>query len=555
MTSSADCDVVAEITGNFGKWQLRTIIFIFLCKIPATWFTACISFTAPVPLTKEYFCIPPVTNGANSSMPRSLYGAKEALEKTDREFYIDQCYYTPPEDQHGLNNSDNNSKQLSYEKRIPCDEFEHRAEYSSLVMQFDLVCSREMLVALTQAFHALGGLVGGLIALNIMDFVSPKRLMLIGMFGQIVCGNLTGLVPTFILHVFYRCVTSVFCAFMVVSGKVIVSDITFGRQRMITNTLSDLFASIGLILLPGVTLYCDSWNSLYIAISSSLLLFIIPHRWITDSPRWLLKQGHINETLQILVQSARINNKEIPLDVATRLEQQSWDLQQGKKHLYWTIWDGKTPRRFIALLHWLWAVSVVIYTVMILMIRLLGVKHMHVNTFCLGLAEMLGIAMGLYIILYTRRHWLCSGWLMIIAGVTTYFIWLSPNNVKESRKAGYELLFWLILKMLNSAVLVVLTACSGQMVAPEKRPMLMLSTGCFSGFWLTVVPFTLVIGKIHYLLPMTMFATAAVSSGIIMCYFNTYFQKNVNAKPSRTMLIPPQSLVNHKPTSLIEECN
>lgn len=33
---------------------------------------------------------------------------------------------------------------------------------------------------------------------------SPRRVMLIGMLSQIVCGNLTGFVTTYGLHVFFR---------------------------------------------------------------------------------------------------------------------------------------------------------------------------------------------------------------------------------------------------------------------------------------------------------------------------------------------------------------
>ncbi|XP_061394450.1 solute carrier family 22 member 3-like [Musca vetustissima] len=567
MTSSPNSeDIITQITGNFGKWQLKTLIFICLCKIPATWFMACISFTAPVPQTSEFLCIPaerdvdhhtirPAEMWLKHQNETTTNTTNELLEKTDREFFIDQCYSYRLADSINLTeyewkitpNNQSNWFGNSEVVEVPCEQFEHRAEYKSLVTQFDLVCSREMLVSLTQAFHALGGLIGGLIALNILKYISPKRLMMIGIVGQIICGNLTGLVSTFILHVYYRCLTSVFCSFMTTSGQVIVSDITSGKQRTIILVLSEMFASIALILLPGVSMYCDSWTYLYIAISSSLLLFIIPHRFITDSPRWHLKQGHIDETLKILSKAASINCRQIPSDVMPRLEQKSWQMKNSRMPSYWTIWDGKTPRRFIFMLHWNWSVSMVIYTVMILMIRLLGVKYMHVNTFCLGFAEILGIAMGLYIIMYTRKHWLHSGWLLILGGVTTYFIWLSPDGIKESRKAGYELCFWLILKMLNSAVLIVLTTRTAEMVSIEKRPMLMLSTGCFSRFWLTVVPFTLVVGKIHYLLPMTMFATAAISSGIMLCYFNRHFQ-NADVKPT---IVPAKSCTYRKRSSLL----
>ncbi len=47
---------------------------------------------------------------------------------------------------------------------IPCEEFEHHSDYESLVTQFDLVCSRDILVAVTQFFHLFGVLTGGCLA-------------------------------------------------------------------------------------------------------------------------------------------------------------------------------------------------------------------------------------------------------------------------------------------------------------------------------------------------------------------------------------------------------
>lgn len=52
-------DAVGQITGPWGKWQLRTVLLIFLCKIPSSWFMACIIFTAPAPRHGEFFCKPP----------------------------------------------------------------------------------------------------------------------------------------------------------------------------------------------------------------------------------------------------------------------------------------------------------------------------------------------------------------------------------------------------------------------------------------------------------------------------------------------------------------
>lgn len=112
--------------------------------------------------------------------------------------------------------------------------------------------------------------------------------------------------------------------------------------------------------------------------------FYFKYRWISDSPRWLLKHNKIEKTLQLLLESAAFNNREIPLDLENQLELYAQNLINTKECNYWSIWDGKTPRVFIILIHWAWVVSAVLYNVMILMIRTLGVEHLHVNTACLG---------------------------------------------------------------------------------------------------------------------------------------------------------------------------
>jgi hypothetical protein len=52
-------DVIGNVCGPFGKWQLRTVLLIFLVKIPSSWFMACIIFTAPAPRSGEVYCKPP----------------------------------------------------------------------------------------------------------------------------------------------------------------------------------------------------------------------------------------------------------------------------------------------------------------------------------------------------------------------------------------------------------------------------------------------------------------------------------------------------------------
>jgi hypothetical protein len=91
-------------------------------------------------------------------------------ERADQEIVIDFCNIQTDALEHVqkyLNNSnlfnesvyDYNVFSLSEDgnnKLIPCDSFEHNAVYTSIITQFDLYCSKEILIAVTQFFHLFG---------------------------------------------------------------------------------------------------------------------------------------------------------------------------------------------------------------------------------------------------------------------------------------------------------------------------------------------------------------------------------------------------------------
>lgn len=163
-------DIVQEINGDFGRWQLRSIILVFLCKIPTAWFMACVIYTAPTPRKGDYYCQP----AANASWVRLTQPEAEQGRTTDRQFWFDACHmyelrYGQQFDGGNPFRRPTSNTTTTTLNILPCDHFDHlNTEYRSLVTQFDLVCSRELLVSLTQSFHAIGSLLGGLLAIFIL---------------------------------------------------------------------------------------------------------------------------------------------------------------------------------------------------------------------------------------------------------------------------------------------------------------------------------------------------------------------------------------------------
>lgn len=174
---ATNVDAIGKITGQWGKWQLRTVLLIFLCKIPSSWFMACIIFTAPAPRHGEFYCKPPNTVEAqnHTAWIKVSHPAKE--EEDDKEFNIDFCNVYQDAQEHAhiyyhYQQKANEPKLWEEPTRnstvIPCNAFEHKSEFHSIITEYDLVCSRDILVAVTQFFHLFGVLTGGILATNLL---------------------------------------------------------------------------------------------------------------------------------------------------------------------------------------------------------------------------------------------------------------------------------------------------------------------------------------------------------------------------------------------------
>lgn len=168
-------DIISEITGDWGKWQLRTALLIFLCKIPSSWFMACIIFTAPLPYDGQYFCKrPPEFESLNTSEWINQVHPPKLPTPYARETH-DYCNVYEA----GVNFTANEqpfpgslakSGFGRSRRTTECTEFEHHNDgVNTLVTQFDLVCSRAVLVPTTQFFHLFGIWLGGMLATKLLE--------------------------------------------------------------------------------------------------------------------------------------------------------------------------------------------------------------------------------------------------------------------------------------------------------------------------------------------------------------------------------------------------
>lgn len=426
-------DVIGQVLGDFGIWQLRSVLIIFLCKLPAAWFMALIIFTAPeLYPNEEYWCDTSVYSGMGNTSVSA-----------------DQCSVLVA---YGEGN---------FAMR-QCQQFNYAHSFRSLIMEFDLVCLCDIFVAWSQYWHLFGMFVGGVVATRLMRVLSPRRVYISGIWGLLGCGTATGLVNDFSLHCSFRCLSAVCCCLMMTAGQVIcgytcslksksgslasfilllslVSDITAGKGRQSVLLLYDSFWSIGVILLPAIAAFAHSWRQIYVGITSLPFAFVLLLPWLPDSPRWMLQHAEptaaVEHVQQLLQHAARINERSHRLtrDLGLQLELLSERLRTQPAPARWLeLWHGHPQAKLHMLAtHMALATFLISHMGLLLNIRSFGRDYLAPNTMAIGLAELIGCLLAVYLCLWHNfRKWQWAGGFCIVGGAVGCLCWFF-NDVQS----------------------------------------------------------------------------------------------------------------------------
>ncbi|EDW49420.1 GM26883 [Drosophila sechellia] len=456
-----DDDVITHIMGDFGPWQLRSLLILFLCKIPAAWFMACILFTAPDLYPEEEYKCDTRAFGPEVNSTVSL----------------DHCYVMV------------NYGESGYAMR-QCRKFLYTTGFHSLTMEFDLVCLCDFFVAWSQYWHLFGLLIGGVAATKLMSVLSPRQIYGTGIWCLLMCSLLMGLVKDFSLHCGLRCLAAVSCCFMITSGQYIFGDITAGKYRVGALLLYDCFWALGLILLPGLASNAPSWQHIYLGVTLSLLVIVFLLPWTPDSPRWQLQ--HTKEA-QLAIERTCIGCT--------------------------CGWASAGVLSQLVAVHMALATFMVVNTGLLLHVRSFGREHLVSNTLAMGLAEMLGCFLALHLTFnLSERKWQWAGGFAIVVGCIGSICWFLAE---EDMPEVYGLTLGLLMASLPQAAVAcaqsMILACLGELVPVEQRSCLSFSAVTWARVWQLSASFLTLLRQVSPALSLSAFCLLVILGGLGTC--------------------------------------
>lgn len=116
-------------------------------------------FTARSPTPGEIFCRPSDGMDIENTTSWIESAHKKKFNRVENEESYDFCLVNGNVVEENYNYSGIENYTL-----VECEDFEHRPIFYSIIHQYGLICSREAHIALSQSFHLLGVLIGGIIS-------------------------------------------------------------------------------------------------------------------------------------------------------------------------------------------------------------------------------------------------------------------------------------------------------------------------------------------------------------------------------------------------------
>ncbi|KAG8000905.1 SEC14 domain and spectrin repeat-containing protein 1 [Nibea albiflora] len=180
---------------------------------------------------------------------------------------------------------------------------------STVVTEFNLVCSDQWKQPLTSFVYFLGGLTGCLFSGQISDRFGRKPVLFgaIGMLSVFSCAlAFAPSWPIFTILFFMMGLGQIACYIVVF---VLGSEILTGSTRVLfSNMALPIIYTTGMMALPGTAYLVRNWRhlSLIMAVPG---LACIPLWWLVpESPRWLLSRGRLLNA-EFLLRAAALENR------------------------------------------------------------------------------------------------------------------------------------------------------------------------------------------------------------------------------------------------------
>ncbi|KAK7872303.1 hypothetical protein R5R35_002760 [Gryllus longicercus] len=385
---------------------------------------------------------------------------------------------------------------------------------SSVVIDFDLVCGREIYPTIGLSALNLGGPMG-VYMFGLLNDRYGRRFSFFSCLGVFLLGNfLTAAAPDFWSWAACRVVVGLTIPAIYQIPFIISLELVGPSYRSFVTVMTCLFYTLGLILLSGITYLVRDWVMLTLCTSTPFLLYFIYWWFLPESPRWLLARGRLEEGAEILEKLAKVNQKELPPSFKQKLKQKMM-LQRTRseeKRLKQTpgmLLLCQTPnmRLKTILITLNWFANNMVYVGLSYYGPSLG-SNQYISFLLSSVVEIPSYLACWVVMDKWGRRWPLSV-CMMFSGISCIVTVLLPEDAVTSTLA-----LFLISKFAISASFLIIYPFAGELYPTQLRGVGIGTSAYISGLGLILIPFITYLGTEMLVMPLVIMGVISVVGGL-----------------------------------------
>ncbi|XP_054897206.1 solute carrier family 22 member 7-like [Poeciliopsis prolifica] len=296
-------DVLSEING-FGKFQVKLFLIQMLSRI-----------TLPCHFLLNNFmgAVPPHHCNISTLEDGGIFGNLTPYQKllvsipTEQDGTPSSCQMFEKPQYEYL--SGNRSEEAFI---VECQSgwvYDHSTFKSTLVTEWDLVCSRKGLNKATATIFFIGVMIGAPLFGFLSDRFGRRRLLLVAYLSSLGFAVLSAFSTSYVVFAIMRLFTGMSLAGISIIAIALNIEWCSIERRTFSGVIMSLDWTLGNWLLTGMAFFVRDWRMLLVVVSSPLILAIFAWRWLPESARWLLAKKNAEAAHHYIAKCAETNNR------------------------------------------------------------------------------------------------------------------------------------------------------------------------------------------------------------------------------------------------------
>ncbi|KAL2805905.1 solute carrier family 22 member 6 isoform b, partial [Daubentonia madagascariensis] len=293
-------DLLKQV-GGVGRFQQIQVTLVILPLLLMASHNTLQNFTAAIP---THHCRPP----AHANLSKD--GGLEAWLPRDQRGRPESClHFTSPQWGPPFPNGTEANGTGATE---PCTNgwiYDNSTFPSTIVTEWDLVCSHRALRQMAQSLYMVGVLLGAMMFGYLADRLGRRKVLILNYLQTAVSGTCAAFAPNFPVYCTFRLLSGMSLAGISLNCMTLNVEWMPIHTRAYVGTLIGYVYSLGQFLLAGVAYAVPHWRHLQLLVSMPFFAFFIYSWFFIESARWYASSGRLDFTLRALQRVARINGK------------------------------------------------------------------------------------------------------------------------------------------------------------------------------------------------------------------------------------------------------